>query len=423
MEVFQMTIRAAGSLRQWRADGWTASACFAALSAEPESWGDWDAAWRRYFPKHNLLTRGREIEHLGQLGGSGPWCLIDCDGRTIVTGGGFEPFENGSYSCVEDASEDVPSEDLADYLDHDALEPLDSRSVWIEVPTNWLMIEAANGWQEVVSHRAAVAAETDRIDGRPILYGPPLFQFLAQRALQQKEVASGGSEAEYRATKQIHADWLLTPRPELGGRSPRELILENHGAIQKDLEQRATQWSRQGFAPEGLPEDSAAFRYGGWGTAEVVLYFDLIRAVLEQAWEWLRDTKPESKLGEPQVAGSRLETPTPGESTPAQRLATHLSDVAHHWLNAPEGEEGATSLTPSQIILSERRRIPVTEERPWFARDMEEISAQNSLRAAVRTPCFIWFDAHHMELEDEFAFSMTACRDDWEDMQACGYRV
>lgn len=424
MEEFRMTIRVAGTLRQWTVDGWTASICFAALSTQPESWEDWDAAWRRYFPNHDLLARGQVIEGIHAAADSGPWCLLDCAGRTIVTGGGFEPFENGTYSCVDDDPEDVPSAEV----DYGPLGPLDSRTAWIEVPHDWLTIEAADGWHEVVSHRAAVAAESVRIDVRAVLYGPPLFQFLAEQVLKREEVASGSSEDEYRATKQIHAEWLLTSRSDLGGQAPREFILQHREAIQRDLEQRATQWSRQGFAPEGLPEDSAAFRFGGWGNSEVVLYFDLIRELLEQAWEWARAAPGQAaNRVEQKFPGADLETATNVTSSQAttskvQALASHLAASAKRWLASPEGEN-STGLTPAQIVQCERRRIPATDEPPRFAHDVVTIPGQSPEGDGGQRPCFIWFDGHHLELEDEFAFSMTPCRDDWEDMQAHGYRI
>ena len=44
----------------------------------------------------------------------------------------------------------------------------------------------------------------------------------------------------------IHAKWLVTPRDDLRGQSPREVLLAKRESIDFDLHSRELQWSRGG---------------------------------------------------------------------------------------------------------------------------------------------------------------------------------
>src|SRR5262249_3269288 len=76
----------------------------------------------------------------------------------------------------------------------------------------------------------------------------------------------------YDTLKQIHAAWLLTPREDLGGACPREIALDRHDHLVWDLQDRCEQWALLGECPLGLKKSSHAFRYGGFGTHELVKY-------------------------------------------------------------------------------------------------------------------------------------------------------
>jgi hypothetical protein len=78
----------------------------------------------------------------------------------------------------------------------------------------------------------------------------------------------------------IHARWLMTPRDDLRGQSPREILLAKQEFIDFDLHTRALQWSVQSEGPPCLAEQSFAYRFAGFGTHECVVYYDLVRHLL-----------------------------------------------------------------------------------------------------------------------------------------------
>jgi hypothetical protein len=94
-------------------------------------------------------------------------------------------------------------------------------------------------------------------------------------------------EIIYDTLKQIHAAWLLTPREDLGGACPRDVALERHDHLTWDLQDQCGRWSLLGECPPGLDKSSFAFRYGGFGTHELVQYYSLVREVLWSCWQRL----------------------------------------------------------------------------------------------------------------------------------------
>jgi hypothetical protein len=134
----------------------------------------------------------------------------------------------------------------------------------------------------------------------------------------------------YDTLKQIHADWLLTPRDDLGAACPRAIALERHGHLMWDLQDRCEQWSRLGECPRGLPESSGAFRHGGFGTHELVKYYDLVRHLLWSCWKRL--TEP----AQSPTAGHQLASFTAGDFVATE--VPRLESVCEAWLDSPDPE-------------------------------------------------------------------------------------
>jgi hypothetical protein len=128
----------------------------------------------------------------------------------------------------------------------------------------------------------------------------------------------------------------MTPRAELRGKTPRELIMEKKNFIDFDLQFRAIQWSALGEGPPPIGRETFAYRFGGFGTHEWVVYYDLLRHLLNSCWERIQAEGPVDALAE----RARLEA--------AMRA----------WLDEPCDD--LEHRIPSAIIESERRRIPVT---------------------------------------------------------------
>src|SRR5262249_8999577 len=144
------------------------------------------------------------------------------------------------------------------------------------------------------------------LDTRAVLYGRPLLEFIATECFQGFHSPTGSKPAalslaevpdvanwrsfdddgpprddlEELAVGDIHGRWLLGPRSDLRGQPPRNVLLARKGFIDWDLQDRANQWSAQHGCPPGLDVKSHAYRFGGFGTHEIVIYYYLVRRLL-----------------------------------------------------------------------------------------------------------------------------------------------
>jgi hypothetical protein len=369
----RLTVRAGGQVMSWPVNEWSALAALAALSAEPETMEEFFAALRRYQPDHRWDECGEPAAIEDALGSDEPSCVIDLDSRSVLSGGGFElPDRRGAYQTDED--------DQAQGF----------HVVWIDMPDDWLFETVATDWLSVISERARAVAGRTRIDTRDVLFGEPMLEFVAEQVLAA--VGDCDDDQCYERIRAIHADWLMTPRDDLLGRTPREVLLGHRHQIDLDIQHRSEQWSMQGFAPPPLEEDSAAHRFGGYGITEIVIDFDLMRSLLERAWEWVR-------------AG------VSHHGTLARRLAEHRDTFLNH-----PPEKWGVNLICRELIESERRRMPVTSDGSHLFDDCPicQATAEGALGSG---PMFMVFDGHHLELEDEFVFSLTESRAQWEKEQ------
>jgi hypothetical protein len=304
------------------------------------------------------------------------WCLIDLVGRTAVAGGDFEMPEVGeAYECSEgDPTDGFPI-------------------VWLDVPQDWHFREADEGWMAYVEERAA--ARSDRtIDARAILFGRPLLEHIAHGVRSIRIPAENlDKKKQYEATRAIHARWLMTAREDLGSRTPRQILLADRSRIQRDLEHRSQQWTKQGHAPVELPIDSFAYRHGGFGTIEVIVYFDLVRTLLSKGWELIQ---------------------TDADAT-TEFLMESLEMHRDQWLRQPY-DDGSMGQTAAELVEFERRRLPIISDGMPLDCDCPicRAEAEGLLGSG---PSFVWFDGHHLELEDEFAFSMHESYEEWESEQ------
>jgi hypothetical protein len=493
---------------QWEVDEWTVFAIAACLSTDPTSLAELALALKRYQPDRDLLAEGRpatldeaagEAAHRDNDSGPGdgqlpsgeapqPWCVIDLRGRTLVAGPGVQlPDKNGVYAPS-------PGEEVTGF-------PM----LWLDTASRWLFFScpdespdagqpstqadpdqensgrarpeagacAQGDWLERVRCRAAAAALERPLDVRAVLYGRPLAEFLMRRAMAftgcHGEAAAWSSSERDKRTRQIHAEWLLTPRADLSHRTPREIVVGERERIQSDLEHRADQWQRQGFPPPALSPTSAAYRYGWFGTSEAVIYFRLVRELI--AWSFTEASKLAheggqadgrddlladipldgargdvsrlhhsledlargdlSRQGLERTRSGRLKkgrrrskstrrksrhrgTAAPSELPPLQgpRLEVTLAALLDHrdrWLDNRSRYNDARQ-TPAELIELERTRMPLVEE--FTPLDCEcplcaAMAAEGALTAS-------WCDTSELEMEDDFAFSLALTRQEWE---------
>lgn len=369
------TVRTCDALKQWEFDEWTAYVALASLSAEPETFSEFLDAMRRYQPEHRLAESARDVSDIAEANGAEMWCLVDVIGRTVVSGGEFEfPERPAAYEPLQD-------------------EPYEGfRRIWMDLPADWIFHAAEAEWQSLIRDRAVTAALTPRIDSRAVLFGDPLLEFLADGVLTHSEDLAGADrDRVMELTRSIHAQWLMTAREDLLGRTPRQLLVADYKRLGEDMQHRSYQWQHQGHAPLELSRDSAAYRLGGFGTIEVVIYFELVRALLRKAWQLARKT--------PDMTRAHL----------VQRLASERD----RWLQLPYEDLG---MTAAELIDSERRRVPITSNGSHLHCDCPICRAEaDGLFGSG--PVFVWFDGHHLELEDEFAFSMTETFAEWQQEQ------
>lgn len=125
----------------------------------------------------------------------------------------------------------------------------------------------------------------------------------------------------------------MAAREDLRGQSPREVLLAKKDFIDSDLHSRELQWSFTGECPPPLPRSANAYLRAGFGTHEIVLYYELVRVLLAECFERVRSEKEIS----------------------LKAMAAHLRQIKTAWLDAPDGESGGR--TPSQMIESERKRV------------------------------------------------------------------
>jgi hypothetical protein len=157
--------------------------------------------------------------------------------------------------------------------------------------------------------------------------------------------------------------------------------------VDRELDNRQQQWSSEGRCPRPLDRDTFAYRFGPLGRQEVVMYFDLCREVIDAAWDRI------------------VTTPSMDEET----LAKGLYDHAQWWL--ANGSIDGDPTPPATIIENERRRVPLVADGNHLDCDCPICRMEAD---GGNGPTFWLFDGHHLELDDEFAFSLCATRDEWE---------
>ncbi|HVJ67243.1 MAG TPA: hypothetical protein VM510_04620, partial [Caulifigura sp.] len=210
---------------------------------------------------------------------------------------------------------------------------------------HWLRFHLADDWQIrpesgwfPSAARPTPQSETDPIDERRVLFGR-IPEFIVLAMSRHSSLRSGSPEARREILRAIHIEWLMPPRDDLGGRSPREILVdERHEHINHDVQNQSEHWSCLRKAPPGLPRESEAYRFAGFGTAEIVLYYELVRDLL-----WLS-------------AGRFSQREIPDVELPAE--AEFLKRAMQDWLNDPANEL-THPRTAAQVIDLERRRLPI----------------------------------------------------------------
>jgi hypothetical protein len=391
--------------------GSIADRCVAALSAEPETVAELEAALVRYIKppdacsclaslRSEMFPSSSSSDAIGTFAGSRfpfdtePWdagiMMIDLAARIVACESSYsQPGPEGEVFYHDgEKSTDVP--------------------ILYRVPEDWLFVSSVDAWQWSRERRVSERAANPAIDARPVLFGRPLLQFIVNACLSlpdnsprvaDAQASAGDDESERFLAEQIsgiHARWLLTPREDLRGKSPRDVMLAQQDHIDFDLHTRSLQWSLLNEGPPCLNVNSLAYRCAGFGTHEYVVYYDLIRQLIGGLLDLLSTAAIQADVQD------------------ADQLIASLEQMKTDWLENPQADLGGR--VPAIIMDNERKRLPqalrprdmiVDDDCPVCQMFGDETSP---LGMGVG---FWHLDGSHMD--DEFAFSHYKTRREWEN--------
>ncbi len=317
----------------------------------------------------------------------GPACVIDLAARFVA---------------VSWEQRDACGTLATPYLDADG--PLES----------WFSADLHSSWQRVVGLREWASRagllrqqqtekrreEASRPKVREVLFGEPLWEFLADASRQSVARVPGPLDRRlrYDLARQIHERWLLTSREDLGGLTPRAVIVEGIDHLRSDLEQRADQWSAQGFCPPGLTEEDRAYENGYIGRHEGIFYYDLVRHLLDRLL----------------AACVALQNSHEGEPSRHRELVSLARTEQERWLECEV--DGLAGYRNVDVIERERRRLPliVKEEAPMLDHDCPICQM---MRDSQTGPGFWWFDEHYFDEGRAFVLSMEFWDSNGEDLE------
>ena len=381
----------------------TALTLIAVASEDPHSWDEMVDYWPRYrTPVVCEFLSGLPVEKVDQasmmqtIRQTDAWMVLDLIQKRLITGPGVSKTgRDEAFSMVDDDNDDDQSFPLS-----------------IHLPPWWELHEQVDA--AVIDAIRETPILKPHVD-RDVLYGDPLLEDIASRALDtvRSEAwltsnAVHNPRSRYPFTIAVHRDWLMTPREDLGGRMPRQLLHGAHSWIGLLVWAQQLRLHERG-AIVAAPDHVFGYENAPMGDEEMVVYFDLCRELVDAAWDWCTSERgiyaiqhdPECHL----------------------LLVQWLREVKQQWLDAPF--EGGSP--PSFIIECSRRRVPRGVGVPIAGMTRQE--EKDSHVADCDCPIcsmmadgvfgigVVGLDGHHLETDNEFAFSMLETREEWEEEQ------
>ena len=345
-----------------------ADAVIASLSADPETIEELHQALPRFWDfAGNAELVSTWDDGLLKEWDEGSVCLVDLPARLVVAGSDHAPPSPHGYVQFRDRGSRAKVQ------------------LWFRLSDDWVFLETIDAWN------CAEKKSRKNFDARNVLYQDVISHVVHQcvAARQHRPAGSESDPPTNEVISAIHARWLMTPRHDLEGRSPRELLLEKRELIDFDLQSRRDQWCLLDKCPPPLATTSRAYCFAGFGTHEVILYYDLVRHLLWECWEQLDEVPLLDSV----------------------RLARRVERAKSIWLNTPS-HETLEGRTPAEVIENERRRVPLA-----VSGGQAEINCDCPLcqMMAENGPVFLHLDGCHME--EDFAFSFQKTQEQWEAEQ------
>jgi hypothetical protein len=171
-----------------------------------------------------------------------------------------------------------------------------------------------------------------------------------------------------------------------------------------DVQNQYLWWSAMGTCPPAVEESSFAFTYGGFGTHELVLYYDLVRELIGSCWKQL------AHLDGARSPALELNSATVGDflTTEVPRLERMLDE----WLNTPSHD--CHGKTPRAVIDRERTRLP--EVMSGREAMIDDDCPLCQMLGEASGPMMWGLDGCNMD--EDFAFDMHhRTREEWEKEQ------
>ena len=430
-------------------------AVIASLSAEPETVGELETALDRFNKRldeqshFDLFVDGKDFR---------PWdagvIIVDLAARIVAV--------ESSYSAPEAQGE-------INYHDGTAATDL---SLPYVLPADWLFISSIDEYESLRDERLIKRRAEPQRDIRQVLYGRPLIDFIVLECLFESDrtpEASGrhelrqpGRDTQLDSAGQLDAEtnvqhlsppdgesrcdlveaddlyqfddpvvqalhirWLMTPRADLDNRTPREVILEKQSFLALDLWSREMQWSFLREGPPPLSRESYAYRFAGIGPHEFVIYYYLVRYLLIECWDRVRERTNAAGSHAPQPS-AQMDSLIVGAATAPIRdsapqldqeaLRQWLDEIKECWLN--ETNEEFDGRAPIALIESERRRIPLLFSAKQMILD-EDCELCRMLADDTHedfSPAFWHLDGCNMDPGFEFSHYQT--REEWDAEEA-----
>lgn len=362
----------------------TADRAIAALSADPVTLAELEAASGRF---EKPSRQHRFLSNLSPGLRDEPYdaglVVLDLFARLIVV--------NSTYSFPG-------SRGPVDYHDGESLTDI---PLSYHLADDWLITNVSLHWQSLAEGRRNARRAIPALNTRAVLYGQPLFEYIAREMFAADQAGKTTDESIQQTIREIHVAWMLTPHAHLRGLCPREVILVDREHLTWDLQDQQQHWSRLQTSPPGLEETSDAYRYGGFGTHEIVMYYDLVRELLWSCRDQLVSVLNSTNVPQSITVGDFLTTEVP-----------RFEAVRDEWLATPDPEFHGR--TPQSIIHRERTRLPEAMSRHEAIVDPDCPCCQ--MLADMPGPVFWHLDGCNMD--EDFAFDMShRTREEWEAEQ------
>lgn len=347
----------------------------AALAAEPETISEFETALLRFVKVESDWTPLRGFRGHENLE---PWdagiLCIDLAARVIGI--------DSTYSLIgKEGSVKVPNElEENDFVDENGDLRLPYR-----LPDDWRIVYSIPEFEGLAAGRREERSAEMPFDARPVLFGRPLVEFLVSELLSTDDIEHEELFAD------IHVKWLMTPRDDLCGKTPREILLERQDFIDFDLHTRAMQYSFTKLCPRPIASDSFAYINAGFGTHEYIMYYDLVRVLLSECYQRLKN--------EPDIT----------EDEEVERLL----GVRDAWLTSPD-PESSSGRVPAEIIETERKRLNLLMKAQECLID-DDCPLCVAMYEDFDTPGFWHYDGCNMDHRFESSFQRT--REEWDDEQ------